>query len=87
MISAPLDETFLAPRKSKSTPSTRTSPTGLPADLLSQAAGRLRVIALLYAFVYFFAGFFPALLFPEDRARLFESVSYWMPGATSIGWS
>jgi serine/threonine-protein kinase len=77
-------ETLLAPRKDKSTSSTRKSAT-LPADLLSQSAGRLRVIALLYAFVYFFAGFFPALLFPEDRARLFESVRYWMPGATSIG--
>jgi len=85
MTSEPVGETFIAPRKGKSTSTTRKSPTGLPADLLSQSAGRLRVIALLYAFVYFFAGFFPALLFPEDRARLFESTSYWMPGATSIG--
>jgi serine/threonine-protein kinase len=85
MTSAPVGETFLAPRKGKSTSSTRKSPTGLPADLLGQAAARLRVIALLYAFVYFFAGFFPAFLFPEDRARLFETVSYWLPGATSIG--
>src|SRR6185436_18998357 len=85
MTSEPVGETFIAPRKGKSTSSTRKSPTGLPADLLSQSAGRLRVIALLYAFVYFFAGFFPALLFPADRARLFESPRYWMPGAISIG--
>src|SRR5580765_3779648 len=85
MKSAPVGETLLAPRKGKSTSSTLKSPTGLPADLLGQAAGRLRVIALLYAFVYFFAGFFPALLFPADRARLFASASYWMPGAISLG--
>src|SRR4051812_6530818 len=34
---------------------------GFPADLLSQSAGRLRVLALLYAFVFFMAGIFPAL--------------------------
>ena len=43
---------------------------GLPADLLTQSAARLRVLALLYAFVFFMAGIFPALLFPGDRARL-----------------
>ena len=46
---------------------------GLPADLLAQAADRLRVLALLYAFVFFMAGIFPALLLPVERARFFES--------------
>ena len=85
MASAPVGETFLAPQQGDSASGVGASPTGLPADLVSQSAGRLRVIALLYAFVYFFAGFFPALLFPDARARLFATVSYWMPGATSIG--
>src|SRR6266487_103277 len=44
---------------------------GFPIDLLNQSAGRLRVLALLYAFVFFMAGIFPALLFPADRARFF----------------
>ncbi len=34
---------------------------GFPVDLLNQSAGRLRVLALLYAFVFFMAGIFPAL--------------------------
>jgi len=59
-------------------------PTGLPVDLLVQSVARLRVLALLYAGVFFMVGFFPALLFPADRARLFSSVVLWAPGAVSI---
>ena len=57
---------------------------GLPPDLLSQSARRLRILAILYAFVFFMAGYFPALLFPEARARLFSSSLLWAPGALSI---
>ena len=53
----------------------------LPADLLGQAAGRLRSLALLYAFIFFMAGIFPALLFREDRALLFSTFWY---GGTSV---
>ena len=56
---------------------------GFPVDLLSQSAGRLRVLALLYAFVFFMAGIFPALLF--DRARFFGSFVQWGPAVISIG--
>jgi eukaryotic-like serine/threonine-protein kinase len=56
-----------------------------PEDLLNQSAGRLRVLALLYAFVYFMAGIFPALLFPEDRARFFGSFLQWGPSVLAIG--
>jgi plasmid stabilization system protein ParE len=55
---------------------------GLPADLLSQSAGRLRVLALLYAFVFFMAGIFPALLF--DRAHFLGSFVQWGPGVIGI---
>ncbi len=58
---------------------------GFPVDLLTQSAGRLRVLALLYAFVYFMAGIFPALLFAEDRARFFGSVLQWSPSVLAIG--
>lgn len=51
-----------------------------PTDLLSRAAGRLRVVALLYAFVFFMGGIFPALLFPNDRARFLGSFAQWGPG-------
>src|SRR5690348_4031114 len=58
---------------------------GFPVDLLSQSAGRLRVLALLYAFVYFMAGIFPALLFAEDRARFLGSFLQWGPSVLAIG--
>src|SRR6476660_3986324 len=57
---------------------------GLPADLLSQSAGRLRVLALLYAFVFFMAGILPALLIPGDRARFLGSFVQWGPGVIGI---
>ena len=49
--------------------------------LLGQAAGRLQSLALLYAFIFFMAGIFPALLFPEERALLFSTFWY---GGTSV---
>jgi serine/threonine-protein kinase len=58
---------------------------GFPVDLLNQSAGRLRVLALLYAFVFFMAGIFPTLLFPEDRARFFGSLVQWGPSVLGIG--
>jgi serine/threonine-protein kinase len=42
------------------------------------------VLALLYAFVFFMAGVFPALLFPDDRARLLGHFILWGPCAISI---
>ena len=40
------------------------SSAAFPADLLGQSAARLRILALLYAFVFFMAGMFPMLLVP-----------------------
>ena len=57
---------------------------GLPTDLLSQSARRLRVLALLYAFVFFMAAFFPAFIFPEHRIHLLSSFVAWGPGVISI---
>src|SRR5881409_2443814 len=66
-------------------PTARGISSGFPVDLLSQSAGRLRVLALLYAFVFFMAGIFPALLFPSDRARFLGSFVQWGPGVIGIG--
>jgi serine/threonine-protein kinase len=63
---------------------TRGPASGLPADLLSQSAARLRTIALLYAFVFFMGGIFPALLFPSDRARFLGSFVQWGPSLVGI---
>src|SRR5687767_7302901 len=57
---------------------------GLPIDLLRRSAERLRVVALLYAFVFFMGGIFPALLFPADRARFLGSFAQWGPGVIGI---
>jgi serine/threonine-protein kinase len=57
---------------------------GFPADLLDQSARRLRTLALLYAFVFFMAGIFPALLFAGDRARFLGSLVQWGPGVAGI---
>src|SRR5213080_4653046 len=65
-------------------PSARGISSGFPVDLLSQSAGRLRVLALLYAFVFFMAGIFPALLFPSDRARFLGSFVQWGPSVIAI---
>jgi len=53
-------------------------------DLLGQSAGRLRVLAVLYAAVFFLAGIFPALLFPVDRARFLGSFAQWGPAVIGI---
>src|SRR3989442_15323420 len=66
-------------------PTARAISSGFPIDLLSQSAGRLRVLALLYAFVFFMAGIFPALLFPADRARFLGSFAQWGPSVIAIG--
>jgi eukaryotic-like serine/threonine-protein kinase len=57
---------------------------GLPRDLVRQAMPRLRVMALLYAAIFFLADFFPALIFEFNRAVLFSGAVRWLPGAISI---
>jgi len=41
-------------------------------------------MALLYAAVFFLAGFFPSLLSKVDRAVLFGAAVQWLPGTISI---
>jgi serine/threonine-protein kinase len=65
-------------------PTARGISSGFPTDLLSQSAARLRILALLYAFVFFMAGIFPALLFPGDRARFLGSFVQWGPSVIGI---
>src|SRR3989475_1284794 len=65
-------------------PTARAISSGFPLDLLSQSAGRLRVLALLYAFVFFMAGIFPALPFPGERARFLGSFLQWGPSVIGI---
>ena len=66
-------------------PTPRGISSGFPIDLLNQSAGRLRVLALLYAFVFFMAGVFPALVLPDDRARFLGTFVQWGPAVIGIG--
>ena len=84
MDSLPESQTLILPHRGRRTSGPRRTPLGLPADVVSQSAERLRVLALLYAFVFVMAGAVPALLIPADRARLFSSVLLWGPGAIAI---
>jgi eukaryotic-like serine/threonine-protein kinase len=77
-------QTLFLPKPRASTPAAGEAETGLPTDLISQSAYRLRTLALLYAFVFFMAGFFPALLFADSRAQLFSHWALWLPGTLSI---
>ena len=65
-------------------PTSRGLSSGFPADLLAQSAGRLRVLALLYAFVFFMAGIFPSLVIATERAIFLGSVILWLPGVLGI---
>jgi serine/threonine-protein kinase len=65
-------------------PEAQKSSQSLPADLLREGAWRLRVLALLYAFVFFMAGIFPMLVVPSDRAQLFSSVIQWGPSVIAV---
>jgi serine/threonine-protein kinase len=57
---------------------------GLPPDLIAQSARRLRILALIYASVFFMAGIFPALLFPQVRAEFLSTPIAWAPGTIGI---
>ncbi|MQA28824.1 MAG: protein kinase [Luteitalea sp.] len=63
---------------------TSASATGLPADLLTQSARRLRIVALLYAVVFFMSNPLTAILFPEERVQFLASVVRWGPSTVSI---
>ena len=84
MAAVPTGETLLRPQDGRCTTSSRQSTLGLPVDLLGQSATRLRIVALMYAGVFFMAGVFPALLFPADRALLFSTFTLWGPRTIAI---
>jgi hypothetical protein len=76
--------TLFLPKRGAHTSSAREADTGLPTDLISQSAYRLRTLASLYAFTFFMAGFFPQLIDADRRATLVSHVALWLPGTLSI---
>jgi eukaryotic-like serine/threonine-protein kinase len=65
-------------------PAARGMSSGLPVDLLTQSADRLRALALLYAVVFFLAGVFPALALPGERDRFLGNPLQWVPSVVGI---
>lgn len=63
---------------------TTSQSTTLPPALLAQAAQRLRVWALLYAFVFFMVAIMPVFILPEERADFLASAWRWFPPVCSI---
>jgi tRNA A-37 threonylcarbamoyl transferase component Bud32 len=59
--------------------------TDLPPDLEADAAYRLRVVVLLYAFVFFVVSPVSAFLSPAEREAYFSSALRWAPPVASIG--
>jgi serine/threonine-protein kinase len=65
-------------------PSTSGSGTRLSVELLQQSVRRLRILALLYAVIFFMAAFVPNLVVDDFRARFFSDPVHWGPGAAAI---
>jgi eukaryotic-like serine/threonine-protein kinase len=83
MTSQTMSETLLRPRED--TPlSTRGDTRGLSPEILSRSARRLRILALMYAFTFFMASFFPALVSERGRAELVANLAYVVPDILSI---
>jgi eukaryotic-like serine/threonine-protein kinase len=78
-------ETILLPRAVQRPAGTPTRSTGaLSSEVIGRSARRLGILALLYAFTFFMAAFFPNLLNPVDRAMIFHEPAHWVPGLASI---
>jgi hypothetical protein len=77
-------DALLLTREARHAPRAGEHVTGLPIDLVMQSVSRLRVLALLYAFVFFMVALFPALVVPQDRGRVLGSSILWAPGVISI---
>jgi serine/threonine-protein kinase len=76
--------TFLQPRGPAHASTSGRRTTGLAPELLSQSVGRLRILALLYAFTFFMAGVFPNLVDAERRAGYWGNPEFWAPAVISI---
>ncbi len=84
MASLPENEALLPTGEVVDAPRVGERPMGLPIDLVIQSVSRLRVLALLYAFVFFMTAVFPMLIVRQDRARLLGSFVLWGPPVISI---
>jgi serine/threonine-protein kinase len=77
-------DTLLLPRDDSRKTGTGEPTRGLSADILGQSTRRLRALALIYAFTFFMAAFFPNLLSEADRAQMKAELVYWIPAVVAI---
>ena len=80
----PADGQTLFVPKPRATSMGERATTGLPPDLLNRVASRLQVLAWLYSFTFFMAGFFPMLVTADGRRMLIQVPLHWLPGTISI---
>jgi hypothetical protein len=78
MITAAAGPTLLRPDDAHRAWASGPGSHGLPRDLVLQARVRLRVMALLYAAVFFLASFLPPLVSEASRTMLFGTVVHWL---------
>jgi len=76
-------EKLLRPRDA-SAATTGDGTRGLSAEILLRSARRLRILALMYAFTFFMAGYFPNLIVEERWALMTSSPEFWLPGILAI---
>jgi len=77
-------QTLIVPARRTTSSFIDRATTGLAPDLLSRAASRLQVLALLYAFTFFMAAFFTPIVLPEAWDVLVSRPLNWIPGVISI---
>jgi serine/threonine-protein kinase len=85
MTQHPPNETLLLTQSDPRRTATRELTRGLSTEILSQSARRLRTLALLYAFTFFMAAFFPNLLSAAGRAQMVAEIGFWIPDIIAIG--
>jgi serine/threonine-protein kinase len=83
MTSHASGEKLLRPHE-PATASTAEATRGLSAEILGRSARRLRILALMYAFTFFMAAFFPNLIFSDRRAAMLADFVYWVPAIVAI---
>ena len=77
-------DTLLRPKDVIAATTTGGGTRGLSAEILSRAARRVRILALMYAFTFFMAAFLPNLLFERERAEMFANFVFWIPDVVAI---
>ena len=75
---------FLRPHETPRPSGAHTTGASLPPDLAAQSVSRLRVLAFLYAAIFFLVDVAPAPLMPGALAEFTGNLAHWLPSTLSI---